>query len=79
MIETAQKQFPKQNPKMPTIPLIRLKVEYNGFSTVNPSRFGQRYVGRVANPNDILLFYKKRTTSSTACKSIFEKKKTFWM
>jgi len=46
-------------------PLIRLKVEYSGgFSAVNPQRFGQKFVGRVANPNEILLFYKKR--SSTA-------------
>lgn len=56
-------------------PLIRLKVEYTGFSTINPSRFGQRYVGRVANPNDILLFYKKRTAPSSTF--LFLKKTNF--
>ena len=45
-------------------PLIRLKVEYSGFATINPHRFGQRFVGRVANPNELLLFHKRRTTSS---------------
>ncbi|PRP74445.1 DNA repair exonuclease [Planoprotostelium fungivorum] len=42
-------------------PLIRLKVEYTGFTALNPQRFGQRFVGRVGNPNEILLYYKKRS------------------
>lgn len=50
--------------KDPPKPLVRLKVEYTGYSTINPQRFGQRFVTRVANPNDILLFYKTRKTSS---------------
>jgi double-strand break repair protein MRE11 len=54
-------------------------VDYSGgFSTCNPQRFGQRFVGKLANPNDIkinsgewllldqfiyiLLFHKKRST-----------------
>lgn len=28
-------------------PLIRLKVDYSGYSTCNPQKFGQRFVGRV--------------------------------
>lgn len=41
------------------LPLIRLRVDYSGgFSTINPQRFGQKFVGKVANPNDILLFHK---------------------
>ena len=40
------------------VPLIRIKVDYSGFTTINSQRFGQRFVGRVANPNDILLFTK---------------------
>jgi double-strand break repair protein MRE11 len=47
----------------PKQPLIRLKVEYAGYETINPQRFGQRFVGKVANPNDILLFYRKKTTN----------------
>jgi double-strand break repair protein MRE11 len=44
-------------------PLVRLKVEYSGFNTINAQRFGRLFVGRVANPGDILLFYRKKTTS----------------
>ncbi|KAI3928299.1 hypothetical protein MKW98_023900 [Papaver atlanticum] len=40
------------------LPLIRLKVDYSGFMTINPQRFGQKYVGKVANPQDILIFSK---------------------
>ncbi|KAJ8764651.1 hypothetical protein K2173_006945 [Erythroxylum novogranatense] len=40
------------------LPLIRIKVDYTGFMTINPQRFGQKYVGKVANPQDILIFSK---------------------
>ncbi len=66
MIATAEKEYQVANgkKKMPK-PLIRLKVEHTGFPTPNPQRFGQRFVGRVANPNEILLFYRKRSTTSS--------------
>lgn len=35
-----------------------LQVDYSGFSTINAQRFGQKFVGRVANPQDLLLFSK---------------------
>uniref|UniRef100_A0A2P2KTL0 Double-strand break repair protein n=3 Tax=Rhizophora mucronata TaxID=61149 RepID=A0A2P2KTL0_RHIMU len=40
------------------LPLVRVKVDYTGFMTINPQRFGQKYVGKVANPQDILIFSK---------------------
>ncbi|GAB4849557.1 meiotic recombination [Ancistrocladus abbreviatus] len=40
------------------LPLVRLKVDYSGFMTINPQRFAQKYVGKVANPQDILIFSK---------------------
>lgn len=40
------------------LPLIRIKVDYSGFMTINPQKFGQKYVGKVANPQDILIFSK---------------------
>ncbi|BDA49205.1 Double-strand break repair protein MRE11 [Coccomyxa sp. Obi] len=40
------------------LPLVRLRVDYTGFSTINAQRFGQKFVGRVANPHDMLLFHK---------------------
>ena len=47
--------------KQPLLPLIRIRVEYSGgFQIINPHRFGQQFVKRVANNKDILLFYRKR-------------------
>lgn len=47
------------------LPLVRLRVDYSGgYVTLNPHRFGQQFVDRVANPKDILLFYRKRTPIS---------------
>uniref|UniRef100_A0A1D1XIV7 Double-strand break repair protein n=1 Tax=Anthurium amnicola TaxID=1678845 RepID=A0A1D1XIV7_9ARAE len=43
------------------LPLVRVKVDYSGFMTINPQRFGQKYVGKVANPQDILIFSKAAT------------------
>jgi double-strand break repair protein MRE11 len=57
------------------LPLIRLKVSYWGRNTTsadhkvettdakemtNPVRFGQDFIGRVANPRDILQYYRKK-------------------
>lgn len=47
------------------LPLIRIKVDYSGFMTINPQRFGQKYVGKVANPQDILIFSKAATKRQT--------------
>ncbi|KAG0451175.1 hypothetical protein HPP92_026561 [Vanilla planifolia] len=47
------------------LPLIRVKVDYSGFMTINPQRFGQKYVGKVANPQDILIFSKAAKKSQT--------------
>ncbi|RLN37193.1 hypothetical protein BBJ28_00011966 [Nothophytophthora sp. Chile5] len=40
--------------------LIRLRVEHTGFPVLVNQRFGGRFVGQVANPNDILLFYRRK-------------------
>ncbi|RXK38009.1 DNA repair protein (mre11) [Tremella mesenterica] len=43
------------------LPLIRLKVETSEVKEMtNPVRFGQDFVGRVANPRDILQYYRKK-------------------
>lgn len=42
------------------LPLVRLKVNYTGYSVINSKRFGQDFVGRVANPGELLLFSSKR-------------------
>jgi double-strand break repair protein MRE11 len=56
LIDEAEKEYPPPKGQKPLKPLIRLKVDYSGgFGTCNPQRFGQRFVGRVANPAGILL------------------------
>ncbi|XP_062191206.1 double-strand break repair protein MRE11-like [Phragmites australis] len=48
------------------LPLVRIKVNYSGILTINPKQFGQKYVGKVANPQDILAFsrsWKRRRTT----------------
>lgn len=43
-------------------PLVRLRVEYSGgFTTLSTHRFGQPFVKSVANPGDILHFFRRRT------------------
>ena len=46
------------------LPLIRLNVDYTGgYEVENPQRFSNRFVGKVANPNDVVKFHKKRGTT----------------
>jgi double-strand break repair protein MRE11 len=47
------------------LPLVRLRVESSApdggkFDCENPQRFSNRFVGRVANVNDVVQFYKKK-------------------
>ncbi|KAL8272686.1 hypothetical protein Esti_003390 [Eimeria stiedai] len=42
------------------LPLVRVRVEHSGFSTISAPRFASQFVGRVANPDSLLCFYKKR-------------------
>lgn len=59
---SSNKSRSKQRQSKYPLPLIRLKVEYSGgFQAVNPQRFGQRFVQKVANPKEILHYYRKRT------------------
>jgi double-strand break repair protein MRE11 len=46
--------------------LIRLRVEHSGFSTLNNTRFGAKFVGDVANPEDILLFHRKKDPKASS-------------
>lgn len=54
-------------PEVP-LPLIRLRVEYSApdggnFDCENPQRFSNRFVGKVANVNDVVQFYRKKAGS----------------
>ncbi|XP_065534820.1 double-strand break repair protein MRE11 isoform X2 [Lathamus discolor] len=49
------------NPRQPGKPLIRLRVDYaGGFEPFNIHRFSQKYMDRVANPKDIIHFFRRR-------------------
>lgn len=49
------------------LPLIRLRVEYSGgYEVENPRFFSNRFVGKVANINDVVLYYKKRRYGNNA-------------
>ena len=65
LIERAKADFPKSD----AIPLIRLRVDCTGGVRCHPGRFGQQFVGRVANPTEILLFKKRRVSRSMLCLS----------
>ena len=58
-----------EQPEKPqdALPLIRLRVEYSApeggrFDCENPQRFSNRFVGDVANVNDVVQFYRKKAT-----------------
>ncbi|TDZ39577.1 Double-strand break repair protein mus-23 [Colletotrichum spinosum] len=49
----------------PPLPLIRLKVEYTApeggqYDCENPQRFSNRFIGKVANTNDVVYFHRKK-------------------
>ena len=44
--------------KQPVKPLIRLKCDYTNFDSINENRFAQKFIDKVANPRNILQFYK---------------------
>ncbi|KAI9774343.1 MAG: meiotic recombination [Geoglossum simile] len=51
------------------LPLVRLRVEYSSpdggkFDCENPQRFSNRFVGKVANLNDVVQFYRKKSAAT---------------
>ncbi|KAK6171195.1 hypothetical protein SNE40_019436 [Patella caerulea] len=53
------------NSKQPDKPLIRIRVDYaGGFEPFSVYRFGQKFVDRVANPKDVVLFQRKRVNTA---------------
>jgi double-strand break repair protein MRE11 len=62
-------QDPDDRPDETPLPLVRLRVEYSApeggkFDCENPQRFSNRFVGRVANVNDVVQFHRKKTAVS---------------
>ena len=59
----------REQQEEPPLPLIRLKVEYTApeggsYDVENPQRFSNRFVGKVANTNDVVYFYRKKSGPS---------------
>ncbi|KAJ8035344.1 Double-strand break repair protein MRE11 [Holothuria leucospilota] len=64
LVKKATKDHP-QNPKRPSPPLIRLRVDNSGgFPTFNVNRLAQQFVNKVANPQDIIRFHAKVEATS---------------
>ncbi|XP_054058799.1 double-strand break repair protein MRE11 isoform X1 [Rissa tridactyla] len=60
MLDDAERQR-LGNPRQPEKPLIRLRVDYTGgFEPFSVHRFSQKYMDRVANPKDIIHFFRHR-------------------
>lgn len=52
------------------LPLIRLRVEHTAidggnFEIENPQRFSNRFVGKVANTNDVVQFYRRKAAATS--------------
>lgn len=58
LLVKALQEFPPMHGGPALLPVIRLRVNYTGYSTINAQRFGQKYVGKVANPHDVLDMHK---------------------
>lgn len=60
-----------EEPREPPLPLVRLRVEISTsdggtFECENPQRFSNRFVGKVANVNDVVQFHRKKKTASSS-------------
>uniref|UniRef100_A0A2K6LD91 Double-strand break repair protein n=1 Tax=Rhinopithecus bieti TaxID=61621 RepID=A0A2K6LD91_RHIBE len=60
MLENAERER-LGNSRQPEKPLVRLRVDYSGgFEPFSVLRFSQKFVDRVANPKDIIHFFRHR-------------------
>ena len=63
MLDRAAMEFQLADGEKSMLPLVRLRVDHGDFPTINNQRFGARLVQKLANPNEILNFMKKRQVS----------------
>ncbi|CAE7011577.1 hypothetical protein CFE70_002083 [Pyrenophora teres f. teres 0-1] len=59
------------------LPLVRLRVEYTApppgeFHCENPQRISNRFMGRVANVNDVVQFHRKKKSANRSLKNTAE-------
>lgn len=65
---------PDEEPREIPLPLVRLRVETStpeggSYDCENPQRFSNRFVGKVANVNDVVQFYRKKKNASSSRKA----------
>lgn len=66
LFDDEEEELEEEIMKKIPLPLVRLRVEYSGgYEVGNPRRFSNKFVGRVANVNDVVQFYKKRGGDAT--------------
>lgn len=64
--ELAARGTQGQGLEAPSLPLVRLRVEHSGYETISGQSFGQQFAGRVANPEEVLLFHRRGAANSAA-------------
>lgn len=66
LIEQALSDWRIRNPDATEtpLPLVRLRVDYTGFPVENPTRFSNRFAGRIANANDVVQYTKKKAPAA---------------
>ncbi|KAG9400494.1 Double-strand break repair protein mre11a [Aphanomyces cochlioides] len=69
MIDGAAVEFPAHASEPSMQVLVRIKVEHSGFPLLSNQRFGGQFVGKVANPGDILLFTRQKGGGDDSKKS----------
>ena len=73
--EEARMDDDEEPPEVP-LPLIRLRVETSipdstaSFDVENPQRFSNRFVGKVANTNDVVQFHRKKKTALSSMRKV---------
>lgn len=73
-IQNEEDEDDDEEPREPPLPLVRLRVEISTpdggtFECENPQRFSNRFVGKVANVNDVVQFHRKKKNASSSRKA----------
>lgn len=89
LIEVAKQQYKKDNSELfedatdgttdhlVPLPLVRLRVEYSGdYEVENVRRFSNRFVGKIANVNDVIHYYMRKGSKSLTKNVSAEKDKS---
>jgi len=75
LVEEAKARYRERNPRArdkevrKLLPLVRLRVEHTGFTPINLQRFAAKFVDKVANPNELISFFRKRRSDGAASRA----------